>query len=1378
MKRLFLFLILITGSNALFAQNPIFLTAPYYTDIQSGQLVPLPINPDANVNYYLDPFDYYDGNSAIHSSIAIPDADGNLKFFIIDGLIYDKNGKYIDYLFSPGANNYPATPYIYDLQTNSYTGYTVDGSGGTELVMVPHPTNCNQYYFFYNTVSVGTFESLSSAPGYMLYDFCTEEHVLYGPWYSSYNQDNNTNTVNEIFSYDDGPSYDTQINGAIWGEDINKKGVASIGATVIQDDGTRFVICRLGWHIYMIKISATGSLSYQKRYTLPYINYGPTMQRSELEVYQDPITKNFKIAYGAYNTDYVIQVLHLSPDMLTPVAPPTTFFLPNNGNLRAPIHGVEFSPDGEKLYFSYTPSYPGVDEVRYIDFSGFNPTFNNLGLSNNLPLEFSGIEMGIDGKMYFASQDGLYSLADPNNPNPANFSSTPDYAFSYDPTYSIPNLTHQTYETRMYSLPDQIDGMDYSAHYELSAQCCKDNRSYEARAFDFTGNEIWTPGGTSSIAAILTNDIFIKEELRVKAGSNLTLQGINVHFAPGARLVVENGNGLVPGGKLTLDGATLTIDDRCGTEELWLGVEVWGNQNSSQNNSQGRLIMINSSKIEHAWIGVLVSKRTSTDNPELECGSDFYINPFSFDNNRNGGVVTANNCLFHNNQRGVLFMPYLGLNGTSGPNNQSYFSETTFEWDGLLIEGNAQTHARLEQVKGVSFKACDFKSVTPGLYNDFGFGILARESQFYVSSICSSIGGPGVPCPTYVPSTFTNLKYGIYASNSNLLSFTCRQSEFLNNRYGIFVRGTQLEKIHQNNFEIKESDQYQSAGLAMYSSTGYHVEDNDFAEFDDVSVPNGTSQAYGIVINNSGAVHNEIYRNRFHNLKIGGQTERLNAIEITAINCPECQFFNMEGLTWKCNDFQSSIEDYDMTLMYGRMHYNQGYAYAFGAPSDLEVKRQAARNKFSLTSEPFADQHDLFSSSTSQLYTYAHLNAPRHEPDSWTPSLVGPIQTLTGTLMPIYDEVNACPSKLISKTPIIAVSEMAALKEEMGTLNALLDGDDQLALLELIATGSNGQIKDELLLISPYLSDEVLLAYIASNPPNGNLLQVMIANSQLSEQVKAALVNSNLPNGVVNQIATAQVGWSGRTDLYMAINYLKEQYEGIYYERIRDALLDEDPNADLENLISILLEEGDRRRLELLLSTCIVIGDLPRAATARQQLSNLSPCQNFMDLTQIQESICLESSSCEAIESNQALKLTLESIRDNSMDECVAARAACLLEIHEYDIIAPLFLDENTPSGAKISGSEDQNKIDLNKPFIVNIYPNPTTGEVFFDYPDAMIGKMEIQIMSMNGKLMMQFESENTNGERLDLSQLSKGLYLVKIKIDGVEMTPQRLELI
>lgn len=125
--------------NNCFTQNPIWVASPRYVNPNGGSNLPLPIAP-SSINNLLDPFDYYDGWSALHGSNGISDvATGALKFFIIDGAIYDgSNGQYRDYAWSAtqpnveniGAFNQPL------------------GDGGSEQLIVPHPVNCNQYYIF------------------------------------------------------------------------------------------------------------------------------------------------------------------------------------------------------------------------------------------------------------------------------------------------------------------------------------------------------------------------------------------------------------------------------------------------------------------------------------------------------------------------------------------------------------------------------------------------------------------------------------------------------------------------------------------------------------------------------------------------------------------------------------------------------------------------------------------------------------------------------------------------------------------------------------------------------------------------------------------------------------------------------------------------------------------------------------------------------------------------------------------------------------------------------------------------------------------------------------------------------------------------------
>ena len=59
--------------------------------------------------------------------------------------------------------------------------------------------------------------------------------------------------------------------------------------------------------------------------------------------------------------------------------------------------------------------------------------------------------------------------------------------------------------------------------------------------------------------------ITIQRELRVPAGVSITLNNVEIHFAPGARLVIENGDPAsnLLGGRLTLKNSILTSSQHC-----------------------------------------------------------------------------------------------------------------------------------------------------------------------------------------------------------------------------------------------------------------------------------------------------------------------------------------------------------------------------------------------------------------------------------------------------------------------------------------------------------------------------------------------------------------------------------------------------------------------------------------------------------------------------------------------------------------------------------------------------------------------------------------------------------------------------------------------
>lgn len=99
MKKKLLFYLasfMLVFANAQIVQNPIWSLPPYYYKIGfPSQLLPTPGAPGGAGTPGYD----YDGRAAISTHNAMVDANGDLAFFIVDNVIFDKDGYYIDEFF-------------------------------------------------------------------------------------------------------------------------------------------------------------------------------------------------------------------------------------------------------------------------------------------------------------------------------------------------------------------------------------------------------------------------------------------------------------------------------------------------------------------------------------------------------------------------------------------------------------------------------------------------------------------------------------------------------------------------------------------------------------------------------------------------------------------------------------------------------------------------------------------------------------------------------------------------------------------------------------------------------------------------------------------------------------------------------------------------------------------------------------------------------------------------------------------------------------------------------------------------------------------------------------------------------------------------------
>lgn len=652
------------------AQNPVRMIAPMYIDVNNSA-IPLPQG--------LGPNDYH-GQKAECASNAMCDAQGDLKFFIIDDKVFDYQG----YLLG-------------DMTDYSNNG---NAKGRSEIAIVKDPGSCERFYVFTTSRDYNNNFSGDIGRVYTI-DFSQ----------TSYENSSRMGLLEHVLN----------LNSP-----LGKTGNSHFAVTKPREDDSHLVFWSWGSLLRVYQLDASGF-----NFTGTEINTGGTdisfSIRAEMEVfeYPDGSLVKYKIAmpyihdqlnypnaiYGPAvyigNFDENGQLISYNPGIYPIEVDPVT-----QENVPF-IKGLEFDPTGQYLFITHTVSaavgYPTA--IDYIDFLA-PPAITPLNLPGNNDFQYSQIEyMNINGQpgLYLANENGFGRII--SDPNPANIQLQLNvFPVGVPVSYMQQDFNGSTSfnNYKSYLLPDQIDSYDYLSFYNSpnESQCCVLNTNFDKTAFSAISNATWLPGfGNNPLDAVNdgNNEITISNELRIPAGKLVTIKNMTIKFAPGAKLIIEEGNGSLSGGRLILNNSILTVDGRCDDNTLWEGVEVWGKNTVAQTSinaasQQGRLIIQNGSIIEHAKRGVILTQ--------------FNPNTNSYVTSKCGGILSAQNSIFKNNQRDIVFWNY---NSPTGTNNLSSIVNCEFLNDTPLLGDVSQiNHIEMRSIKGIQISGCTFMHTSSG----------------------------------------------------------------------------------------------------------------------------------------------------------------------------------------------------------------------------------------------------------------------------------------------------------------------------------------------------------------------------------------------------------------------------------------------------------------------------------------------------------------------------------------------------------------------------------------------------------------------------------------------------------------------------------------
>ena len=494
----------------------------------------------------------------------------------------------------------------------------------------------------------------------------------------------------------------------------------------------------------------------------------------------------------------------------------------------------------------------------------------------------------------------------------------------------------------------------------------------------------YDPSATITIASgenILWNATrYLQGDVIVKDGATLTIK-CKVGMTEGARFVVE------PNGKLIIDSGWLTsvCDDKS-----WYGIEVLGKFNRTQYTlsngyrHQGYLEIKNGAIIEHAQNAVVLWD--------------------SYNQNiyKTGGIVKASNSEFKNNRRSLEFMKYqnFDFNGNPKPNLSS-FTNCTFTVDDEMRSDNTfYAHVTMWNVDGIKFTTCKFTNQQTDITSqqELGYGIYSLDAGFSVLGKCNASVQAYQPCPDadIDYSEFENLYMGINASNAATANFfTVNLCKFNKNFRGIQASSVNRFVAINSKFFIGNNPvngnpgagNAHQVGIYAIKCSGYSIENNLFEQ--PQTTPMGLSD--GVIIYQSGAAPNEVYRNTFN---------RLNNMGILGIgNNFNSNPDNKDGLQFLCNTFQNQVQQ--------NIAYTHLNPLDFSALPNSGIRTEQGASNLSAGNcfnAPNSNQVGHFSRSSS-------TNLIRYYFDQPAPNCKEPIKTSSGIQTIQIIDINSCVIK-------------------------------------------------------------------------------------------------------------------------------------------------------------------------------------------------------------------------------------------------------------------------------------------------------------------------------------------------------------------------------
>jgi len=960
------------------------------------------------------------------------------------------------------------------------------------------------------------------------------------------------------------------------------------------------------------------------------------------------------------------------------------------------VKSIEFSANGERLYFT---SYNNPNE-HFISYTDFNSESN---------VSLTSYYSGTDAHLELTYLNNNQTLACLTNENKLLFIDQIEISPVLDQGHIFNIQSGRDGVTDFVHLPKQIDGEDYSARFNNVNTCCSNIVNSVESVHLISSNTTWGNSLNANFA----------DAWRIQPGVTLTIKNSTIKFDDHAKIIVS------PGAKLKLDNAVVTSSS-CGT--MWDGIVLEGNANFAQTPiSQGTVEMINQSGIENALTGIRVYGLNSNG---------------STDWSKTGGIVSAKDALFLNNYRDVEFLSYQH-------ENFSRFEKCQFITNAPLLNGSSlKWHVSMYDVSGIKYLACEFANEQAKPLMERGGGIKSVDAGYIVSGLCESIVNVGDPCPDMAYNQFTNLDFGIDATNpGGLQPIDISYSTFDKVYRGIQMHRVDLVNIHDNMLQLDNNQN--TTGINLNRCNKYHVTGNEFEGLDNPSIV--TNGIFIVNSNQNGllSADNEIYRNTFGKITHGIRAQGFNGNVSSLTNTPD----GKNGLTFKCNRFFNGFNSDIYTT--GIIKSHQGNCLTISGLSDLSP----ASNLFSNSSSLVAD---FWHEGTQQIDYYYK---PFSDINNHTTPALGLFNSLNTQInscgqLPYFSFETYCPQLRFDDVQKPLKQLQLDLIEIADQIRDSINGGDKEAILLLIENADPMVVNAQLNPLAGKLTSDVLLAVLNEAPriPYGMIKDILLLNTPLNEEVKNAVLNSEMPAYLKSSLIIPTGNCQVEVLLGTMYEYEKEAAL-VGNEILRKIIRDTTIVNSLDSLERALNENAlnNENRIQLVdvnmkmknyvaVDSILTILELENGFESYCQLQRL-----FLQLESV-PGHCMAAKTDSTIMGQLSGLINLD---PNSVESQVATKLIeFAMEINAFDEIPPVVYTRSAMATKETTS--------LDEFCGLSIFPNPSADFISFNLGLEDQDKAQIKIVNMGGQVVFE-EEIGSDKSTIDIRSLRNGMYLFKV---------------